>query len=181
MREPRILTSLRAAGRGRRPWYMTARLGALGAPVAFGLVAVGLLAIGLTWYKASGTVYLPEQIAYLASGATVGIAFVALGVGMLISSTARDDAAGTQELLVRILDAVERLAAAAAPHQGGARVVWRVGDTAHVPGCLAVDAAADREVLVVDATPPEGLSACELCLPWQPQQDVVSQPTRGRG
>jgi hypothetical protein len=179
MRELRFLTGLRGANRDRKRWYLAARLGSFGAPLAFVLVALGLGAITLTWYKASGTVFLPEQIAYLASGATVGVSLVALGVGMLISSTAREDSASTQELLVRILEAVERLAAVAAPSAAGARVVWRVGDTAHVPGCLAVDSAADREILVVDASPPTDLQSCELCLPFT--RNAKSTATGARG
>lgn len=158
----------------RRPWYFASRLGPLGAPLAFGLVAAGLAAIGLTWFKASGTVFLPEQIAYLASGATVGVALVALGVGMLIASTAREDSTATQEVLVRILDAVERLAATTSPNAAGARIVWRVGRSAHVPGCLEVDSSQRPDLLVLTGAPPADLDGCPVCRPWT--HETVAAP-----
>lgn len=175
----RALSSLRRPR--RRPWYLVSRLGPLGAPLAFGLVGLGLLAIAVTWFKASGTVFLPEQIAYLASGATVGIAFVALGVGMLIVSSAREDTAGTQDVLVRILDAVELLAAASVPDAGSGRIVWRIDDTAHVPGCLEVDPVQQPELLVLTGAPPADLDGCPVCRPWTHESLSSPRPTAATG
>lgn len=146
-------------------WYLTANAGPLGAPLAFVLIAAGLLVLVVTWYHASGTVFLPEQLAYLASGGTLGLALVAIGVGMLISSTARGDSANVQATLERLLEAVERVAAAVEPAAGDARLVWRVGDAAHVPGCLAVEGGA-AHLVVVDEQARSELQPCPLCQPW---------------
>jgi hypothetical protein len=154
----------------RRPrrmpaWYLAAKTGPLGAPIAFTLIGVGLVVLVVTWYQASGTVFLPEQIAYLASGGTLGLALVALGIGMLITSTARDDSANVQATLERILVAVERVAAALEPAGGEPRLIWRAGDAAHVPGCLAVEDG-EAELVVLDVAARSELEPCPLCQPW---------------
>lgn len=153
----------------RTPWYLAAKAGPLGAPISFGLLALGLFVLVVTWYRASGTVYLPEQVAYLSSGGTIGLAFVGVGLGMLITTASRDDSAHMQALLQSILAAVERMAAAAEPEGGAcATLVSRVGSTAHVPGCVVVDAAMTgaADLLVVDAGTSCALEPCGVCQPW---------------
>jgi hypothetical protein len=84
---------------------------------------------------------------------------------MLITSTARDDSANVQATLEKILAAVERLAAAIEPGGGDARLIWRAGDTAHVPGCLAVHDE-EAELVVLDVAARSELEPCALCQPW---------------
>jgi len=50
----------------------------------FALAGVGLLAIALGWWGASGTRDLTSQIPYLISGGLIGLALVVGGVGLVL-------------------------------------------------------------------------------------------------
>lgn len=51
--------------------------------VAGGLVVAGFGAIALGWKGASATLFVPIQLAYIASGAVAGLALIVLGLGIL--------------------------------------------------------------------------------------------------
>ncbi len=48
------------------------------------LPVVGLLVMGVAWYRASGTGYDAEQIPYLISGGLVGLGWVLIGLGLFL-------------------------------------------------------------------------------------------------
>src|SRR5438309_9139840 len=98
----------------RRTWAR------LGGQLGLGLIAAGLLVIGLAWNGAAGIDFVSGQIPYLLSGGAMGLGLIGVGVGLVVVQNSRRDRSLVEAQLKELATAVNRLANAVA---GGAGAV----------------------------------------------------------
>jgi hypothetical protein len=89
------------------------RRGALGrqAIIGIGLMAVGLVALLITWVQIKDINNIAAQIPYVASGGLLGVALAVIGSVALFSGakTASADAVTTEELAAQVADLQQQL------------------------------------------------------------------------
>lgn len=145
------------------------------------MLPLGIVAIGLSWYGASRTPYLFDQIPYLISGGLLGVGLVIAGGLMFFGSWIV--AAGTQNALQseQVVDAINALRRDLDTRLDAGGGLGRSGDAARTPtrqlvatttgtvlhreDCSVVvrrDAAALIEVQTADLA---DYGACKLCDP----------------
>lgn len=125
------------------------------------LLPLGLVAVALGWAGVTHTVYVYEQLTYLASGSLVGIALVIVGGFVYFTywqtvrvREARVHHSESQQVLLRI----EALLQGTAPVTSGL-VATPSGTMVHRADCQVVS----RRTDLVPAA--EGLAPCALCDP----------------
>jgi hypothetical protein len=148
-----------------QPTPASAVLRSFGAKLGVGLIGLGLLVIGLGWYGASGrggqvdgTTAVSAQLPYLLSGGFLGLALVVVGTGLLISQSARLDAARLEVLLE------QRALETGVPADAGGLVAAGAASF-HDPACRHVDGRRDVDYVTVDEALSRGLQPCRLCRP----------------
>src|SRR5438309_12129323 len=90
----------------RRTWAR------LGGQLGLGLIAAGLIFIGLAWNGAASIDFVSGQIPYLLSGGALGLALVIIGVGLIVVQNSRRDRTLVETQLRELNSAVSRLTAA---------------------------------------------------------------------
>ena len=127
------------------------------------LLPLGLAAVLLGWAGVTHTVYVYDQLTYLASGSLVGIALVVVGGFVYFTywqtvrvREARTHHAESQAVLLRI----ESLLAHGTPALSGL-VATSTGSMVHRATCEVVLRRSD----VVPVGDPAGLEPCALCDP----------------
>src|SRR3954468_5369448 len=90
----------------RRTWAR------LGGQLGLGLIAAGLIFIGLAWNGAAGVDFVSGQIPYLLSGGALGLGLIILGVGLIVGQNSRRDRSLVEAQLRDLNTAVARLTAA---------------------------------------------------------------------
>ena len=88
------------------------RRGALGrqAIIGIGLMAVGLVALLITWVQIKDINNIAAQIPYVASGGLLGVALAVIGsVALFSTKTATADAVTTEELAAQVADLQQQL------------------------------------------------------------------------
>jgi hypothetical protein len=151
----------------RRTW------GNLGDQLGLGLIAIGILLIGLAWNGAAGVDFVQGQVPYLLSGGFLGLALVVFGAALLIVQNHRRDRSLLEAQLRDLNTAVSRLANAVGGLRGTTngnpvaanadRVV--IGSSSyHRPDCRLV---ADKGLpsTTIEAARSEGLAPCRVCAP----------------
>jgi hypothetical protein len=150
----------------RRTW------GNLGDQLGLGLIAIGILIIGLAWNGAAGVDFVQGQVPYLLSGGFLGLALAVFGAALLIVQNHRRDRSLLEAQLRDLNTAVARLANAVGGLSGATngnpagnpdRVV--IGSSSyHRPDCRLVT---DKGLpsTTVEAARSEGLAPCRVCQP----------------
>lgn len=128
------------------------------------LMPLGVAFVVLGWLGVTRTVYVYDQLTYLASGSLVGLALVVVGGFVYFTywqsvrvREARAHHEAEQEVLLRI----EQLLVARGTPRGSGLVATRRGNMVHRDSCQVVRARAD----LVAVTDGASLKACALCLP----------------
>jgi hypothetical protein len=150
----------------RRTW------GNLGDQLGLGLIAIGILLIGLAWNGAAGVDFVQGQVPYLLSGGFLGLSLVVFGAALLIVQNHRRDRSLLESQLRDLNTAVTRLANAVGGSAGATngnpvahpdRVV--IGSSSyHRPDCRLV-AGKGLPSTTLEAALSEGLEACRVCQP----------------
>jgi hypothetical protein len=144
----------------------------IGGRLGLGVMALGLLVIGLGWFGISGTgaridgaTDVRAQLPYLLSGGFLGLALVVVGAALLVAQTVRVERARTEALLEARFD---QLTGAL----GGYRLPtapegWVVAGAAayHRADCRLVDADLEAaDYVSVETAEASGLRPCRVCL-----------------
>lgn len=127
------------------------------------LLPLGVALVVLGWAGVSHTVYLYDQLTYLASGSALGLALVIVGgfVYFTYWQTVRVREARTQhEESQQVLLRIEALLSKGSPALTGL-VATSTGDQVHRAGCLAVRDRSDLRAVAADTD----LTPCRLCDP----------------
>ena len=138
-------------------------------------VALGLLALFLGWYGASGTPIVAKQVPYLASDGVLAVVLIAIGNRIFLIDDLRRDSGRLDRLeemveelhavLLSRTDAVADAAPASGTRSTGKpfRAVARA-TSYHLPGCSMV-ASKDTEGISNGDVISRGLRPCRLCEP----------------
>lgn len=140
------------------------------------LTGAGLLSLLVTWYEVSGTAVVAEQLPYLASGGTIGLALVVLGGRAFLIEDLRRDSGRLERLerqiselhavLLARADAPDPAAAAPPASRNPMRLaVLPGGSTAHRGDCPLV-VGKEPEWLTRTAARRRGLDPCAVCEPF---------------
>src|SRR4051812_15842488 len=147
----------------RRTWAR------LGGQLGLGLVAAGLLLIGLAWNGAASVDFVSGQIPYLLSGGAPGLGLIVLGAAMIVAQNSRHDRSLVETQLKDLNTAIARLANAiggggpGAHNGGGVRVVMG-RSSYHRPECRLAKGK-ELPLATIEAAEEEGLSPCRICNP----------------
>jgi hypothetical protein len=143
--------------------------------LAYIFVGLGLLALFLGWYGASGTPIVAKQVPYLASDGVLAIVLIAIGNRIFLINDLRRDSGRLDRLeemvselhavLLARSDAVPEAAANGRSRSTGKpfRAVAR-GTSYHRPDCTMV-ASKDTEGITNGDVISRGLRPCRLCEP----------------
>ena len=144
--------------------------GRFGGRLGLAIIGLGLLAIGLGWYGASGSggkvdgvTDVRAQLPYLLSGGFLGLSLVVVGAALMVVQAARLERARNEALLEARFD---RLAEALGVQLGATLPAGMVvaGSAAyHHPECRLVDGRPGQDYVTVDAAADMGLRPCRLC------------------
>lgn len=136
-------------------------------------VGLGLLALFLGWYGASGTAIVAKQVPYLASDGVLAVVLIAIGNRIFLINDLRRDSGRLDRLeemvgelhavLLARTDAVADGAASAAAGSKPFRAVER-GTSYHLPGCSMVAGKSAIGISKGDVAS-RGLRPCRLCEP----------------
>lgn len=77
---------------------------ASGVAVAVGLVLAGFFTIALGWRGLAATTFVPEQLAWIASGALAAVAMIGVGLAVLSVQIDRRDEARRRALIDSAID-----------------------------------------------------------------------------
>jgi len=147
----------------RRTWAR------LGVQLGLGLIAAGLLFIGLAWNGAASVDFVSGQIPYLLSGGALGLGLIVMGAAMIIVQNSRKDRSIIEAELKELNTAITRLANAVGgggpgAHNGGGPRVVMGRSSYHRPDCRLAQGK-DLPVATIEAAEEEGLSPCRICNP----------------
>src|SRR5205823_4847293 len=149
------------------------------------------LLIGVAWNGAAGIDFVSGQIPYLLSGGALGLALVAMGVGLLVVQSNRKDRALLEAQLKELSDSVARLANAlgaggatngsARPAAALAEGMVLVGASSyHRPDCKLA-AGKPLPAMPQEAAEAEGLTPCRICVPDEEPAEMTEEPGSRRG
>jgi hypothetical protein len=147
---------------------MNPQFGRMGGKVALGIVAVGLLVIGIAYNAVASQTALLAQMPYLVSGGLVGVCLVIVGAAVLISNSAREDRALLEAKLDQLIDVVATMNGGVRPSSLPADASGLVvAGTAsfHTPDCRLVDGREETSLLTAEEAHRNGLKACRVCQP----------------
>lgn len=147
---------------------MNPQFGRLGGKAGLGLVALGLIIIGIAYNAVASQTSLLAQMPYLVSGGLVGLSLVIVGAAVLVVQGAREDRALLEAKLDLLTDAMLAanvgVRAASSPSDVSGLVVAGTASY-HSTGCRLVDGREEAQVLTADEATTNGLKACRVCRP----------------
>jgi hypothetical protein len=139
-------------------------------------VTVGFILMGLAWNGAAAKNLIQSQFPYLLSGGLMGLALIILGATLWLLSTIR----GERQVLTGKVDEMIALLARNLARSGvstnGAGVdapegqVVATKDAYHLAGCKVLEGKTGLTTLTVAQAVAEGLAACRVCSPPEPEQ-----------
>lgn len=139
-----------------------------GQQLSFGFIGLGLLAIAIGWYgssgagaKVDGKTDVRAQLPYLLSGGALGLAFVVLGVGLLVVHALRANRDRLEGLLVALADRPDSLVAPLAGEVMAGDLVVAGTASYHDPACRL--APADAPTVPREEAADRGLAPCRVC------------------
>jgi hypothetical protein len=155
---------------------MNPRFGRFGGKAGLGLVAVGLVVIGVAYNAVASQTTLLGQVPYIVSGGLVGLSLVVLGAAVLVVNSAREDRTMLEQKLDQLTDAVLALGGGVAPGalpSDASGLVVAGTASYHVPGCRLVDGREETTLLTPDEAERNGLKACRVCQPQHASTNVT--------
>lgn len=146
-------------------------------------VAIGFAVLGFGWHGTAKNALIDKQIPYLVSGGAAGVAFVLLGVGLLVMAHIRGERLKLGEQLEQLGTTLAKI-----PTAGGATsdsassngLVVAGRSTYHRPGCRLVEGKGDLDRIPIDAARSTGLTACRVCKPDEPEEAASRRRPRKR-
>jgi hypothetical protein len=160
-----------ATGAGRR---VLSRLtpARFGGRLGLGVVALGLLVIGIGWDGAAGSggeinhvPVVQAQLPWLLSGGFLGLGIVVLGAALVIANAQRESQHRLKSSLDALAEAIERLGGAAAVPDDLGGLVLAGADSYHTSTCHLVRDRRDARVVSPEQATAEGLTPCRVCHP----------------
>ncbi len=148
----------------------------LPAAIAIGFIALGLMSIAMAWYRAAGKDSIQEQFPYVISGGVAGLAFIGIGVGLVLFEAGRrlsnnlnqqfqtlaESMGGTAPAKAEVPAAeVEHALETAAAN--GRVVVGR--SSFHRPDCRLVSTTGNATFSSTEEALARGLQPCRVCEP----------------
>lgn len=137
-------------------------------------VGLGLVALFLGWYGASGTPIVAKQVPYLASDGVLAVVLIAIGNRIFLINDLRRDSGRLDRLeqmvaelhavLLTRTDAVADTAAANGRASTKPFLALEKGTSYHLPGCAMVASKAALGVSSSDVIS-RGLRPCRMCAP----------------
>jgi len=158
---------------------MNPQFGRFGGKAGLGLVALGMIVIGVAYNAVASQTSLLAQMPYLVSGGLIGLALVILGSAVLIVNSAREDRALLEGKLDQLMDVLAsggagtRTVSSGSPSDVSGLVVAGTASF-HAPGCRLVDGREETELLTAEEASRSGLKACRVC---QPQASSLTNVT----
>lgn len=148
----------------------TEAYGALGGRLAFVVIGIGLLVIGIGWYGASGSgakvdgaTDVRAQIPYLLSGGFLGLSLVVLGAALLVVQSAKLERARNEALMEARFDALAGALGAQLRTPLPVGMVVAGSAAYHAPECRLVDGRPGQDYVTLDVAEEMGLRPCRLC------------------
>jgi len=143
-----------------------------GGRLGLGVVALGLLVIGIGWDGAAGSggeinhvPLVQAQLPWLLSGGFLGLGIVVLGAALVIANAQREGQHRLRKSLDALTEAVERLGASSAvPDDLGGLVLAGAGSY-HTSTCRLVRDRRDARPVTPEQAAAEGLTPCRVCRP----------------
>jgi hypothetical protein len=143
--------------------------------LGYGFIALGLLALFLGWYGASGTPIVAKQVPYLASDGVLAVVLIAIGNRVFLINDLRRDSgrldrleemvAELHSVLLTRNDAVPD--AASTPQAAATDKPFRAlpkGTSYHLPDCAMVSSKDSIGISAGDIAS-RGLKPCRVCAP----------------
>jgi hypothetical protein len=140
--------------------------GRLGARLALGIVAVGLLVIALGYNGIAGNLILAAQLPYILSGGFVGISLVVFGSAFMVAQSAREDRQRLEGLLLQLIDAQQGAGGGLGSVPSDVDGLFAAGTASyHVPGCRLVDGREEVTYVTAAEAAARDLKPCRVCQP----------------
>lgn len=142
--------------------------------LGFVFVGLGLVALFLGWWGASGTAVVAKQIPFLASDGILAVVLIAIGNRIFLIDDLRRDSGRLDRLedmvtelhavLLSRTDAVADSATAQTASTAKPYLALAKGTSYHLPGCAMVASKSAEQVGKADVTS-RGLKPCRMCTP----------------
>ena len=143
-----------------------------GGRLGLGVVALGLLVIGIGWDGAAGSggeinhvPVVQAQLPWLLSGGFLGLGIVVLGAALVIANAQREGQHRLKTSLDALTEAIERLGAASAVPDDLGGLVLAGSDSFHTSACHLVRERHDARPVTPEQAVAEGLTPCRVCHP----------------
>ncbi|MBV9484593.1 MAG: hypothetical protein JO246_00895 [Frankiaceae bacterium] len=137
-------------------------------------VGLGLLALFLGWWGASGTPIVAKQVPYLASDGLLAVVLIAIGNRIFLIDDLRRDSGRLDRLedmvtelhavLLSRTDAVADSPTTKAASSAKPYLALATGTSYHLPGCAMVASKSAQQVGKADVTS-RNLKPCRMCTP----------------
>ena len=141
-----------------------------GGRLGIAIIGLGLLAIGLGWFgasgsggKVSGVTDVRAQLPYLLSGGFLGLSLVVLGASLMVVQAARLERARSEALMEARFDRLAETLGVQLSAPVPAGMVVAGSAAYHHPECRLVDGRPGQDYVTVDAAADMGLRPCRLC------------------
>lgn len=152
---------------------MNPQFGRFGGKAGLGLVAAGLVIIGIAYNAVASQDLLVEQFPYLVSGGLLGMALVILGSAFLIVQSGREDRALLEAKLDQLTEAVLASSGTNASPSDASGLVVAGTASFHAPSCRLVDGREETSLLTPGEAVAAGLKACRVCQPETSSTNVT--------
>jgi hypothetical protein len=154
---------------------MKIRWDRLGGQLGLAFVLAGFILVFLGWNGAASIDRVQSQFPYLISGGVAGLCLVAVGIGVMLVQTLREERARLQSSVDELREAIERIADGSpngsTPAEHGGVVAGSA--SYHRPDCRLLEGRGGMPRTTREAAEERGLSACRVCRPDAAADETV--------
>ena len=143
-----------------------------GGRLGLGVVALGLLVIGIGWDGAAGSggeinhvPLVQAQLPWLLSGGFLGLGIVVLGAALVVVNAQREGQHRLRTSLDSLTEAIERLGAQSTVPDDLGGLVLAGADSYHTSTCHLVRDRHDARPMTPEQATSAGLTPCRVCNP----------------